>query len=74
MLVPPSPAFAISLLDTIHNLTAAFLDGGLKEAKEVQGKSPDNGRPEIVGGGTEGKRRLKGEKGEVLVHCFGVDP
>jgi hypothetical protein len=74
MLVPPSPAFAISLLDTIHSLSTAFLDGHLKDAKDVQGKTPDNGRPEIVGGGVEGKRRLKGEKGDVVVHCLGVEP
>ena len=68
LLYPGSTTFALSLLTTTHELSHAFIHGKLAESALLKGKKADNGDFERNG---EGK--MKGEKGEVVLHLLGSE-
>lgn len=68
LLSPGSPSFAMSLLQTTHELSDAFIHGQLATAPAIEGKKPDQGDFERT---PEGK--MAGRKGDVVVHLIGQE-
>lgn len=66
LLYPGSTALAMSLLNTTHELSNAFIHGRLSASPILEGKKPDDGDYERS---PEGK--MAGKKGEVVVHLLG---
>lgn len=65
LLVPPSPTPAMTLLESIHELSNGHLQDRLDQVESIRTLEPDNGKYTL-----DDKGNMPGKPGDVIVHLL----